>query len=101
MSQANRLTCQGTLIAGEINQRICHVLYGCKFSVHRIPEHDVSNHFLFGDAEGGSLLRNLVFYKGRFNKTGTDGVGVDAVFCALPRKFVLYSTPVFGTVDST
>lgn len=82
--QTDRLASQGSPVLGQKYQGIGHILHGGEHAVHCVPQHDVFHDLFFGDAQGGCLLRDLLFHQGCLDKAGADDVGMDAVFSTLP-----------------
>jgi hypothetical protein len=56
-----------------------HIFNVCEFMIDGAAQHDALHHFVFRDAEGFRLFRNLFLNERCFNKAGADDVGADAM----------------------
>ena len=74
-----------------------HVFDGCEFMINGAAQHDALYHFVFRDAEGFCLFRNLLFYERGFYKPRADDISTDAMLrtllCNNPCEA---QEPVFG-----
>ena len=88
MAVANDDRLTGQSIAREAREEeggCGNIFRGSELTVHGFPQHNVFDHFLFGNAKLMRLLRDLFLNQRCTNEAGTNHIGPYSVFGTLLR----------------